>query len=281
MNVRMWLNPATQANVETLRTRGIELIMPATGELACGDVGEGKLESVENIVAATLDALCAQTAPQDLAGKTILINAGPTREAIDPVRFIANASTGKMGYSIAAEAVRRGATVRLVSGPVSLEPPKGADVTHVTSAAEMLEACLAAFDGADAAICTAAVADYTPKKSADHKLKKTVERVDVIELVETADILAALSAEKGERVVVGFAAETNDVIPYAQAKLARKGCDLIVANDVSRSDSTFGSDTSRIAFVSASGVEELDTLPKSQVAEKIIDRLVGLLEARA
>lgn len=281
MNVRMWLNPATQANVETLRSRGIELIMPATGELACGDVGEGKLESVENIVAATLDALCAQTALQDLAGKTVLINAGPTREAIDPVRFIANASTGKMGYSIAAEAVRRGATVRLVSGPVSLEPPKGADVTHVTSAAEMLEACLAAFDGADAAICTAAVADYTPKKSADHKLKKTVERVDVIELVETADILAALSAEKGERVVVGFAAETNDVIPYAQAKLARKGCDLIVANDVSRSDSTFGSDTSRIAFVSASGVEELDTLPKSQVAEKIIDRLVGLLEARA
>ncbi len=281
MNVRMWLNPATQANVETLRSRGIELIMPTTGELACGDVGEGKLESVENIVAATLDALCAQTAPQDLAGKTVLINAGPTREAIDPVRFIANASTGKMGYSIAAEAVRRGATVRLVSGPVSLEPPKGADVTHVTSAAEMLEACLAAFDGADAAICTAAVADYTPKKSADHKLKKTVERVDVIELVETADILAALSAEKGERVVVGFAAETNDVIPYAQAKLARKGCDLIVANDVSRSDSTFGSDTSRIAFVSASGVEELDTLPKSQVAEKIIDRLVGLLEARA
>jgi phosphopantothenoylcysteine decarboxylase/phosphopantothenate--cysteine ligase len=186
-----------------------------------------------------------------------------------------------MGYSIAAEAVRRGATVRLVSGPVSLVPPAGADVTNVTSAAEMLEACLSAFDGADAAICTAAVADYTPKKSADHKLKKTVERVDVIELVETADILAALSAEKGGRVVVGFAAETNDVIPYAQAKLARKGCDLIVANDVSRSDSTFGSDTSRIAFVSASGVEELDTLPKSQVAEKIIDRLVELLEARA
>lgn len=281
MNVRMWRNPATQANVETLRSRGVELIMPATGLLACGDVGEGKLESVENIVAATLGALAAQAAPQDLAGRTILINAGPTREAIDPVRFIANASTGKMGYSIAAEAVRRGARVRLVSGPVSLEPPVGVDVTNVISAAEMLEACLSAFDGADAAICTAAVADYTPKKSADHKLKKTVERVDVIELVETADILAALSAEKGERVVVGFAAETNDVIPYAQAKLARKGCDLIVANDVSRSDSTFGSDTSRIAFVSASGVEELDTLPKSQVAEKIIDRLVGLLEARA
>lgn len=281
MNVRMWRNPATQANVETLRSRGVGLIMPTTGELACGDVGEGKLESVENIVVATLGALAAQAAPQDLAGRTILINAGPTREAIDPVRFIANASTGKMGYSIAAEAVRRGAKVRLVSGPVSLEPPAGADVTNVTSAAEMLEACLSAFDGADAAICTAAVADYMPKKSADHKLKKTVERVDVIELVETADILAALSAEKGERVVVGFAAETNDVIPYALAKLARKGCDLIVANDVSRTDSTFGSDTSRIAFVSASGVEELDTLPKSQVAEKIIDRLVGLLEARA
>jgi phosphopantothenoylcysteine decarboxylase/phosphopantothenate--cysteine ligase len=254
--------------------------MPDTGLLACGDVGEGKLASVEDIVAATLEVLRGKGRAQDLAGRTVLVNAGPTREAIDPVRFIANASTGKMGYSIAAEAVRRGATVRLVSGPVSLEPPKGADITHVTSAAEMLEACLAAFDGADAAICTAAVADYTPKKSADHKLKKTVERVDVIELVETADILAALSAEKGERVVVGFAAETNDVIPYAQAKLARKGCDLIVANDVSRPDSTFGSDTNRVAFVTASGVDQLDTLPKDQVAGAVLDRVASLLQAR-
>ena len=281
MNVRMWRNAATQENVGRLRSHGVGLIMPDTGLLACGDVGEGKLAPVADIVAATLDELARVTCPQDLAGRTVVINAGPTREAIDPVRFIANASTGKMGYAIATEAIRRGAHVRLVSGPVSLAAPQGAEVIDVVSAADMLEASLGAFEGADAAICTAAVADYTPVRPADHKLKKSVERLDVIELVETEDILAALSARKGERVVIGFAAETNDLIAYAQAKLAKKGCDLIVANDVSRKDSTFGADTSKISFVSAEGVEELDTLPLPQVAERIIDRLAALLEGRA
>ena len=281
MNVRMWRNAATQENVGRLRSHGVGLIMPDTGLLACGDVGEGKLAPVDDIVAATLDELARVTCPQDLAGRTVVINAGPTREAIDPVRFIANASTGKMGYAIATEAIRRGAHVRLVSGPVSLAAPQGAEVIDVVSAADMLEASLGAFEGADAAICTAAVADYTPVRPADHKLKKSIERLDVIELVETEDILAALSARKGERVVIGFAAETNDLIAYAQAKLAKKGCDLIVANDVSRKDSTFGADTSKISFVSAEGVEELDTLPLPQVAERIIDRLAALLEGRA
>ena len=281
MNVRMWRNAATQANVQTLRSRGVGIVMPDTGLLACGDVGEGKLASVDEIVAAVLEVLRGKERAQDLAGRTVLVNAGPTREAIDPVRFIANASTGKMGYAIATELLARGARVRLVSGPVQIAPPQGAEVVPVTSAADMLEACLAQFEGADAAICTAAVADYTPKNPATHKLKKTVERLDVIELVETKDILAALSAAKGERVVIGFAAETNDVIGYAQAKLARKGCDLIVANDVSRADSTFGADTSRIAFVSADGVEELDTLPLPQVASAIADRLAVLLEGRS
>ena len=281
MNVRMWRNAATQENVGRLRSHGVGLIMPDTGLLACGDVGEGKLAPVDDIIAATLDELARATCPQDLAGRTVVINAGPTREAIDPVRFIANASTGKMGYAIATEAIRRGAHVRLVSGPVSLAVPQGAEVIDVVSAADMLEASLGAFEGADAAICTAAVADYTPVRPADHKLKKSVERLDVIELVETEDILAALSARKGERVVIGFAAETNDLIAYAQAKLAKKGCDLIVANDVSRKDSTFGADTSKISFVSAEGVEELDTLPLPQVAERIIDRLAALLEGRA
>lgn len=281
MNVRMWRNPATQANVQTLRARGIGIVMPETGLLACGDVGEGKLASVETIVEAALGKLAEGSKPQNLAGRTIMINAGPTREAIDPVRFIANASTGKMGYAIAAEALSRGAKVRLVSGPVSIPAPEGAEVISVVSAAQMLDACLEAFEGADAAICTAAVADYTPKRASDHKLKKTVERLDIIELVETQDILAALSACKGERVVVGFAAETNDLISYAQAKLARKGCDLIVANDVSRKDSTFGADTSKISFVSAQGVDELETLPLAQVAEQIINRLAALLERRA
>lgn len=281
MNVRMWRNPATQANVQTLRARGVGIVMPETGLLACGDVGEGKLASVETIVDSALSTLAEGFKPQDLAGRTIMINAGPTREAIDPVRFIANASTGKMGYAIAAEALSRGAKVRLVSGPVSIAAPEGAEVINVVSAAQMLDACLEAFEGADAAICTAAVADYTPKRASDHKLKKTVERLDIIELVETQDILAALSERKGERVVVGFAAETNDLISYAQAKLARKGCDLIVANDVSRKDSTFGADTSKISFVSAEGVDELETLPLTEVARHIINRLAALLDMRS
>lgn len=281
MNVRMWKNAATQANVQVLRERGVHVVMPDTGLLACGDIGEGKLAPVEDIANAVLRVAKGAGRPQDLAGKTIVINAGPTREAIDPVRFIANASTGKMGYAIATEALARGAKVRLVSGPVSIEAPAGAEVIPVVSAAQMLEASLEAFEGADAAICTAAVADYTPKRKADHKLKKSVERLDIIELVETEDILAALSARKGERVVIGFAAETNDLIAYAQAKLARKGCDLIVANDVSRKDSTFGADTSKISFVSADGVEELETMPLPEVARAIIDRLAHLLGERA
>ena len=281
MNVRMWKNAATQANVQVLRERGVHVVMPDTGLLACGDIGEGKLAPVEDIANAVLRVAKGAGRPQDLAGKTIVINAGPTREAIDPVRFIANASTGKMGYAIATEALARGAKVRLVTGPVSIEAPAGAEVIPVVSAAQMLEASLEAFEGADAAICTAAVADYTPKRKADHKLKKSVERLDIIELVETEDILAALSARKGERVVIGFAAETNDLIAYAQAKLARKGCDLIVANDVSRKDSTFGADTSKISFVSADGVEELETMPLPEVARAIIDRLAHLLGERA
>ena len=281
MNVRMWRNAATQANVATLRERGIGIVMPETGLLACGDVGEGKLATVDDIAVAAIQMIVRGRRTQDLAGKTILINAGPTREAIDPVRFIANASTGKMGYAIATEALARGAQVRLVSGPVSLMPPSGAEVIDVVSAADMLDACLAAFEGADAAICTAAVADYTPKHAANHKLKKSVERLDIIELVETEDILAALSKRKGDRVVVGFAAETNDLISYAQAKLARKGCDMIVANDVSRKDSTFGADTSRVSFVTESGVEDMETLPLEQVAREIIDRVATLLGARS
>ena len=278
MNVRMWRNAATQANVATLRERGIGVVMPETGLLACGDVGEGKLATVDDIAVAAIQMVVRGRRTQDLAGKTILVNAGPTREAIDPVRFIANASTGKMGYAIATEALARGAQVRLVSGPVSITPPSGAELIGVVSAADMLDACLAAFEGADAAICTAAVADYTPKRAADHKLKKSVERLDVIELVETEDILAALSKRKGDRIVVGFAAETNDLISYAKAKLARKGCDMIVANDVSRKDSTFGADTSRVSFVTESGVEDMETLPLEQVAREIIDRVARLLE---
>ena len=281
MNVNMWRNPATQANVALLRERGIRFVMPASGELACGYVGEGKLAPMEDIVAAALALLgkAEGAAEKDaaLAGRDVVVTAGPTHEAIDPVRYIANASTGKMGYAIAREAARRGAKVTLVSGPTALEALEGVSRVDVVSAAQMHEAALAAFESADAAICAAAVADYTPKAPADHKLKKTAERLDAIELVETADILRDLSARKGRRVVVGFAAETDDLLAHARQKLARKGCDLIVANDVSRADSTFGSDTDRVAFVYPDRVEQMETLPLERVAAELLDRLGTLL----
>lgn len=281
MNVNMWRNPATQANVALLRERGVRFAMPASGELACGYVGEGKLAPVEDIVAAALALLGkAEGAAEKhaaLAGRDVVVTAGPTHEAIDPVRYIANASTGKMGYAIAREAARRGANVTLVSGPTAFATPVGVHRVDVVSAAQMHEAALAAFGGADAAICAAAVADYTPKAPADHKLKKTAEHLDAIELVETADILRDLSARKGDRVVVGFAAETDDLLAHARQKLERKGCDLIVANDVSRADSTFGSDTDRVAFVYPDRVEQMGTLPLEQVAAELLDRLGALL----
>lgn len=281
MNVHMWQSPATQANAATLKARGAVLVGPGDGRLACGDVGEGKLAPVDQIVGATLAALTASRRPHDLAGRRIVITAGPTHEAIDPVRYIANASSGKMGFALAQAAAARGAQVTLVAGPVSLPTPAGVTRVDVTSAAQMHEAALSAFGASDAAICAAAVADYTPAHPADHKLKKDRERLDVIELVETADILADLCARKGGRVVVGFAAETDDLVPHARAKLERKGADLVVANDVSRADSTFGSDTNAVTLVSAEGERALPALPKRQVADAVLDEVARLLPGRA
>ncbi|WP_130812094.1 bifunctional phosphopantothenoylcysteine decarboxylase/phosphopantothenate--cysteine ligase CoaBC [Olsenella sp. Marseille-P4559] len=275
MNVHMWRNPATQANIEKLLSRGVRFVKPQSGLLACGDIGEGKLAEVEEIAAAALDAL--NPAQRDMAGMRLVITAGPTHEAIDPVRYIANASTGKMGYAIAREAARRGAAVTLVSGPVGLEAPRDVDVVPVVSAAEMHDAALGAFANADAAICAAAVADYTPAAFATRKLKKGADDLGTLNLVQTADILADLSRTKGGRVVVGFAAETDDLLENAHSKLARKGCDLIVANDVSRPDSTFGADTSRIAFVWPDRTEQLDTLPLDRVAAAICDQVALLV----
>ena len=270
MNVHMWRNPATQANAATLRERGVSFVGPDTGRLACGDVGEGKLAGVDEIVAAALALL----GPRDLDGLRLLVNAGPTHEAIDPVRYIANRSTGKMGYAIAAAAARRGAGVTLVSGPTLLPTPAGVRRVDVESAAQMHDAMLATFDDADVAICSAAVADYTPAAPADHKLKKSREHLDAIELTETADILADLCDCKGSRVVAGFAAETDDLLAHAREKLDRKGADLIVANDVSRPESTFGADTNRVALVSAEGVEQLETMPLPAVADAILDAVL-------
>ena len=267
MNVHMWRNAATQSNVATLRERGVRFVGPDSGRLACGEVGEGKLAGVDEIVAAALALL----APRDLAGLRVLVDAGPTHEAIDPVRYIANRSTGKMGYAIAEAAARRGAEVTLVSGPTSLATPAGVRRIDVESAAQMHDAMLTAFEGADVAVCSAAVADYAPAAPADHKLKKSREHLDAIRLTETADILADLCAAKGGRVVVGFAAETDDLLAHARQKLERKGADFIVANDVSRPESTFGADTNRVALVSAEGVEQLETMPLADVADAILD----------
>ena len=288
MNTHMWENPATQFNLHCLKARGAHLILPVSGRLACGDVGSGKLPAVEDIAAEALDILgdlCKPTsfsAEKDasLAGRHVLVTAGPTQEAIDPVRFIANRSSGKMGYAIARAAHDAGARVTLVSGPVSLDPPGGVDVVSVTSAAQMLDACLSAFEGCNAAILAAAVADYTPAAPAGHKLKKDGSHLDCIELVETVDILATLSARRGRRVVVGFAAETNNLLANARAKLARKGCDMIVANDVSRADSTFGSATDRVTLVTATGDEQLPTLPKDEVARHLVTHVARLLSER-
>lgn len=274
MNNGMWKAPATQANMTTLRDRGVHVVGPGSGYLACGDVDTGRMSEPEDIVEAICEVL--NPTPQDLAGKRIVITAGPTHEPIDPVRFIGNRSSGKMGIALAGEAARRGAAVTLVLGPTSLDVPRGVECVRVQTAAEMLQATLSAFQTADAAICAAAVADYTPAAPADHKLKKANERLDRIELVETVDILAELSRQKGERCVIGFAAETDNVVEYAERKLARKGCDAIIANDVSRADSGFGTDTNKAWIVSTAGTQELPVLTKPQLADTILDLLQNL-----
>lgn len=274
MNNVMWKAPATQANMATLRDRGVHVVGPGSGYLACGDVDTGRMSEPEDIVEAVCEVL--NPAPQDLVGKRIVITAGPTHEPIDPVRFIGNRSSGKMGIALAGEAARRGAEVTLVLGPTSLDVPRGVECVRVQTAAEMLQAALSAFQTADAAICAAAVADYTPATPADHKLKKSNERLDRIELVETVDILAELSRQKGERCVIGFAAETDNLVEYAERKLARKGCDAIIANDVSRADSGFGTDTNKAWIVSTTGTQELPVLTKPQLANTILDLLQNL-----
>lgn len=283
MNTGMWEAAATQENLSTLIARGCEIVQPACGRLACGDVGSGKLASVEDIAQRTLEVLgrtiagdasgnLAQECAGLLQGKHVVVTAGGTQEAIDPVRYIGNRSSGKFGYAIASAALAMGARVVLVSGPTNLPCPDGVHRIDVVSADDMFQAVDAAFDGADILVCAAAVADYTPVRKADYKLKKANERLDCIELVETRDILASMSARKGDRVVVGFAAETDNLIEYASSKLASKGCDAIVANDVSRHDSTFGSDTDKVTWITADGAEELPCMPKNEAAFEILRR---------
>ena len=268
MNDGMWKAEATQRNVSILKERGVHFVGPGTGYLACGTSDEGRMSEPAEIAFAAAHVL---TDLRDLVDKHILITAGPTHEPIDPVRYIGNRSSGRMGIALATAAVMRGARVTLVLGPTTIAAPEFCDVVRVQTAAEMFAAATAVFGSCDAAICAAAVADYTPQHPADHKLKKAFEPLYHIELVETSDILAQLSAVKQGRTVIGFAAETNDVVAYAQKKLVRKGCDLIVANDVSRSDSGFGTSTDKAWFVSADGASELPVLSKEALAERILD----------
>lgn len=281
MNVNMWGHPATQANVQTLSARGVHTVGPGAGELACGWVGSGRMSEPAEIAAA-----CARVlGGRDLAGLDVLITAGPTFEAIDPVRFVGNRSTGKMGFALARAAARRGARVTLVAGPVALPTPPGPSIERVDveSAREMREAVLERADGQALIVMTAAVADYRPKAPAQKKLKK--EKLGAhpsIELTANPDILAELGARAWKRrrpAIVGFAAETDDVEKRAVEKRRRKGCDLLVANDVSEAGSGFGTDTNRVLLVDAGGVEALPLLTKDEVAERILDRARALVHA--
>ena len=269
MNVGMWEAAATQENIGILKQRGVHVIAPDSGYLACGDVGGGRLPDPWRVADV---ALMAAGEDGPLAAQHVLITAGGTQEPIDPVRYIGNRSSGKMGAALARAASREGARVTLVLGPASVEPPAGVTCVRVQTAAEMLEAAKTAFEDATIAVCAAAVADYTPARPADHKLKKAFEPLSTVELTETTDILATLSSSKGGRIVIGFAAETSDAVAYAQRKLASKGCDAIVANDVSRADSGFGTDTDKAWWIDADGVDELPCMSKTELARTIMRR---------
>ena len=269
MNSGMWSAAATQENVEVLKGRGVHFVQPDSGYLACGDIGSGRLPTPKAIADATCSLLQGST---DLVGEHVLITAGPTHEPIDPVRSIANRSSGKMGLELARAARDRGANVTLIAGPIELPIPAGIETIHVQTASQMYNAAVKTFGRSTIAILAAAVADYTPSAPSDHKLKKAVDPIDSISLIQTQDILAELSSNKEDRIVIGFAAETNDVVDYAVAKLKRKGCDAIVANDVSRSDAGFGSSNNRAWWVTSNTVDDLGLLEKRALADEILSR---------
>lgn len=276
MNTHMWRKEITQANVSALRARGFTFVEPGKGALACGDVGEGRLAD-PHAIADVVEVEAKRS--RDLVGSRILVTAGPTHEPLDPVRFIGNRSSGKTGFAIAEEAARRGARVSLVTGPVSLPDPFGVEVVRVTTALQMRAAALARFEAADVVIATAAVADFRPATFASGKIKKS-SAPDAVELVRNPDILAELgAANSGRAILVGFAAETDDVVAYAREKLNAKHLDLVVANDVS-GDLGFETDDNRVVLVSAGGDEELPVLDKRVIARELLDRVSRLLSAR-
>jgi phosphopantothenoylcysteine decarboxylase/phosphopantothenate--cysteine ligase len=276
MHTGMWAHPATQGNVRTLRERGARIVGPVSGPLAHGDEGLGRLAEPEDVVAAVRAAL----APQDLAGRRILITAGPTHEPIDPVRFLGNRSSGRMGIAIADEALARGATVTLVFGPGTVTPPAAAHVVAIETAEQMRDAVLARLDGNEAVVMAAAVADFRPKEVTDAKLKKEAGVPELL-LEPTPDILAELGERRPGPVLVGFAAETDQLESAGRAKLAAKHLDLIVVNRVGREGTGFGSDTNEAMLLSADGDDvALERWTKAELARLVVDRLAALLLER-
>jgi len=276
MNVHMYENPIYQRNENTLRQLGYHFIDPAYGELACGYSGQGKLPVPEAIFAAAQNVL----SPQDLAGQSVLVTAGPTREELDPVRYISNYSSGKMGYAIARAAHQRGAKVVLVSGPTFLTPPDGVELVSVVSAAQMRTAVFQALEQSTIVIKAAAVADYRPLSVSGQKLKKKDAEM-FLSLEKNPDILAEIGANKQGRILVGFAAETQDLLQNATLKLRNKNLDLIVANDITQSGAGFDVDTNVVKLLHADGsIEELPQLSKVDVAHQLLDRVVQLVGAK-
>ena len=271
MNVNMWNHEATRANLRTLRDRGVRIVEPGDGSLACGMTGPGRLAEHDAIVAAVLEALGIST---DLSGETILITAGPTREKIDPVRYLTNRSSGRMGYALAEAALRRGARVLLVTGPTSITPPYQAEITRVESAGEMRGVVLKLLPESTIVIKTAAVADFRPAQPAAQKIKRKGPLS--LDLEPTPDILAELSRKKTSQLVIGFAAETENVLENARKKLASKSLDAIVVNDVSREGIGFDSDRNAATIITHDEVVEVPEMSKQDVARRVLDQVVKL-----
>ena len=276
METHMWQNAATRANVATLRARGARIVEPESGPLASGDIGPGRLASLERIEAAIAEALSMSHA---LAGRRVVVTAGPTLEPIDPVRFVSNRSSGKMGYAIAAAAADAGAEVFLVSGPTALRAPARTQLVPIETAEQMRDAVLGLLPNADAVVMAAAVADYRPIETQERKIKKRDAGKELsLRMTENPDILKAIvAARRAGAIVVGFKAETGDATTEAGRMLREKKLDLVVANDVSDPTSAFGSDTDRVTFVSADGVEALPLLAKAEVARRLVSKLAERL----
>ena len=282
MNVEMWNHMATQANIKNLRDRGVSFVEPGVGYQACGEVGMGRLAEPEEIVERALEILKSRVSDlksRDFAGERVMVTAGPTVEDLDPVRFIANRSSGRMGYAMAEAARDRGARVTLISGPVNLAPPENVETVNVRSTREMFEAVMSRLHDATVFIGSAAVADFRPARLAEQKIKKEGRKTVTIELEETEDIIAAVGAapNRERRIVAGFAAESQSLLEYAERKLREKGLDLIVANDITRADAGFGADTNAATILKRDGSRvELPLQSKRALADRALDEIAEL-----